>query len=102
MKRRKNHMKRKLTMLMALILGACSAERVPDIKAHAVETFSANGFKIIGYQGYQWGLLDNYGGRVWYTLEKDGIVYEACLTKWGDEYHIYSLKALNAVSTSKK
>jgi hypothetical protein len=71
--------------------------RVPDIKHNAERVFNANGFDVVGYQGYQLGIFATPGGCVWYTLKKGDITYEACLSRWGDEYHIYSLKALDAI-----
>jgi hypothetical protein len=71
--------------------------RVPDIKQHAAQVLSANGFEVIGYQGYTYGLSSEFGGCVWYTMKKGNVTYEGCVTKWGNEYHIYSLKALDAI-----
>ena len=71
--------------------------RVEEIKLNADHVFKDNGFQIIGYQGYQYGLWQTPGGCVWYTLSKTNITYEACLSRWGNEYHIYNLKAIDAI-----
>jgi len=89
-------------LLSVLTLAGCSAGNLDSVKDNAEETFNDNGFTITGYQGYEWGLwgFNDYGGaRVWYTLEKkeNGIVYEASLWRWGDEYHLYALKAKDAI-----
>jgi hypothetical protein len=87
-------------MLLAMLLAGCSAHKVGDIKAHASEAWHQAGFEIIGYEGYQYGTLGEFGGCVWYTVRRvpdNGITYEGCLAKWGDEYHVYSLTALDAI-----
>ena len=71
--------------------------RVPEIKLNAERVFKENGFAVVGYQGYNLGLFSTPGGCVWYTLKKADITYAACLSRWGDEYHIYSLKAIDAI-----
>jgi hypothetical protein len=96
---------KKILFVTLLLIGAiiglgfvsCSARYVPDIKEHAPIVLSKNGFTIIGYQGYQWGAFGQYGGCVWYTLQRDKTIYQGCVSKWGKEYHIYNLSALNAV-----
>lgn len=80
-----------------------STHNVEYVKEHAAATFDQSGFEIIGYQGYQMGGIigKTYGGaNVWYNLKRkpdNGIVYEAALQRWGDEIHIYNLKALDAI-----
>jgi len=71
--------------------------RVPEIKLNAERIFKDNGFQVVGYQGYSYGLISTPGGCVWYTLKKGEITYKACLSRWGDEYHIYNLKAIDAI-----
>jgi len=75
-----------------------------DVKANAANVFRTNGFKVIGYEGYNWGArIGSYGGAaVYYLLEKDNIIYEAALQKWGAEYHIYNIVALNAIGPYNK
>lgn len=75
-------------------LGGCS-RNVDDIKANAAEVLESNGFEIAGYQHYS--LCPIVGGNVWYTLKKGGITYQAYIYKWFDEYHIYNLKAIDAI-----
>lgn len=89
---------------LALLVGLGSAplllwgdRRVPEIKLNAERVFKENGFSVVGYQGYNLALFSTPGGCVWYTLKKANITYEACLSRWGDEYHIYSLKAIDAI-----
>lgn len=91
-----------LLFVLCFCFLACYAKNVDVIKQNAKQVLEANGFEIIGYQGYQWGCAGTYGGCVWYTLKRGNITYEACISKWGDEYHIYNLKALDAIPGGSK
>ena len=71
--------------------------RVADIKQAAPQVWGANGFQVVGYQGYELTLFARPGGCVWYTVSKKDTLYQGCISRWGDEYHIYSLRALNAL-----
>jgi hypothetical protein len=97
----------KFTTLIAALaiatLAGCSAHQVPDIKQHANEMFEKAGFKVVGYEGFQYGsiLSPGFGGRVWYILERNKVTYEAYIAKWGDEYHIYGLQAKDAIAPNQ-
>jgi hypothetical protein len=93
-------MKKIAILTIALTLTACSASRVDDIKQHAEEIWNKNGFKVIGYEGYQYGSFDTFGGKVWYIVQKDNTLFHGALTKWGDEYHTYNLSAINAIKAN--
>ena len=85
-----------------LFISGCTKFNLDQVKESAGYTFQKNGFDIVGYQGYQFGLsyYPGYGGAmVWYTIKKksNGITYEAALQKWGGEYHIYNLSAIDAI-----
>lgn len=89
-------MKRMMAIIVCVCTG-CSAQYVDNIKLAAPETLEQAGFEIIGYLGYKWTRL---GGCVWYTMKRKpdtGIMYQGCVSKWGDEYHIYNLSALDAI-----
>lgn len=99
-------MKKFVLVFSLALLAGCSSGNLEDIKAHAPEVFQQAGFNIIGYEGYQrelWdpGIMFGFGGaHVWYTLNKipsNGITYHAYIQKWGNENHIYSLKAIDAI-----
>jgi len=90
------------TVIAVLALSACSASNVPDIKNHAKETIEQAGFKIVGYEGFKYGSFDQWGGCVWYVMERNSVTYDGCISKWGDEYHIYSLYAKDAIAATKK
>lgn len=71
---------------------------VEATKAAAPQVWAAAGYKIVGYEGYQYAPI--HGSSVWYLVrrvEDNGITYHGALSKWGDEYHIYNLSALDAL-----
>lgn len=70
--------------------------RVADIKLASQGVWQKNGYEVIGYEGYQLTLLDRPGGCVWYIVRRADTDYHGCISRWGDEYHIYNLRALNA------
>lgn len=79
----------------ALLWSGCARNK-SWVMEKAPDAAKQNGFEIIGYQGYTWNAL--HGGFFWYTLRHpSGITYEAAFAKWGDEVHIYNLKALDAI-----
>lgn len=87
-------------LLLAVALSGCSAQYVDRIKTAAPKTFEQAGFEIIGYEGYEWTGFGRWGGCVWYTLKKQpdtGTTYHGCVSKWGNEYHIYNLRAIDAI-----
>lgn len=97
---------KKIAMICALALSltACSYGNKEDVKANAEETWKANGFQVVGYLGYEIGPVipfTNYGGAyVWYTLHKipdNGITYTGALQQWGDEVHVYNIRAKDAI-----
>ena len=89
-------MKKTFIMLcLVLFLSIGCSRNVDEVKLHASDIFKSNGFEIVGYQGYQ--LSPIFGGRVWYTLKKGDISYQAALIQWFDEYHIYDLAAIDAI-----
>jgi len=93
---------KKLLIACALLTG-CSYANLDDVKAHAPAVWKQAGFTIIGYEGFQWGWLGvgPYGGaNVWYTLKREeapGVIYGGYLYRWGDEYHIYAVRAYDAI-----
>ncbi len=96
----------KYLLMSLLVLSGCSYGNLEETKANAEKVFNKNGFIIDGYLGYQLGKLgfNEYGGAyVWYTLTKqDGsIKYKAALQRWGNEYHIYNLSAIDAVGPNQ-
>lgn len=95
-------MKKIKVALLVLMLSGCSSSNVDLIKLNAKPTIEQAGFNIIGYEGYEWTGFGRWGGCVWYTMKKNpdnGTTYHGCVSKWSDEYHIYSLSAIDAIRT---
>jgi len=90
-------------LLLSSIVG-CTNSNLDDVKAHAPEVLAQAGYTIKGYEGYQYGnwIGGSYGGAmVWYTAtRKDNptVIYAGAIQRWGDEYHIYSLRAVDALT----
>jgi hypothetical protein len=72
---------------------------VPEIRDNAPATFRQAGFQIIGYRGYMTTPFS--GGNAWFTLRRIGgdttITYTASVEKWYSQYHIYDLRAIDAI-----
>lgn len=101
-------MKRFIVIALFLILSGCSAGNVDSVKSHATETWKQNGFEIVGYEGYEFSFIvpfTSYGGAcVWYRIKPitdNGISYDGCLRRWGNEYHVYNLAAIDAIKPKK-
>lgn len=95
-------------LLIGVLLSGCW-QNIDNVKQHATDVWKSNGFTVVGYQGYNAGTaipLSPYGGAfVWYTLKKspdNGLTYEGAIQRWGNEYHIYSLKAKDAIQPGDK
>jgi len=84
-----------------LYFGGCNYKNVDTIKANAEATWEASGFRVVGYEGYQIGsAFTTPGGKVWYVVERQNdssVRYHGLLSKWGDEFHIYNLQAIDAI-----
>lgn len=91
-------------LLSMALLSGCSKCHVEDIKEHARATWEQAGFEVIGYEGYEYGRIGGtWGGHVWYTVRRrpdNGIIYHGFISKWGSEYHIYNLSAIDAIKPS--
>ena len=97
-------MKKLILLILLFFIAGCGSGNLENVKQNAPEVWKSNGFKILGYQGFQWYEYlpgTSYGGAlVWYTLHKipdNGLIYEGALLRWGEEYHIYALKAKDAI-----
>lgn len=87
-----------------------SPRNLEYVKQHAETRWSEMGFNVVGYDGFQWGdcYFKDYGGaKVWYVLKKKrnwrnrksdaDITYGGYLQRWGDEIHMYNLRAYDAI-----
>jgi len=97
-------LKRLVLVLMLFVLSGCGYGNLDYVKEHATEKWKKQGFEVVDYEGYQWGNVipfTTYGGaNVWYRLKKtpnNGVTYSGCLQRWGDEIHVYNLKAIDAI-----
>ena len=94
---------KKILLIIAIFccLTGCSGRNVDFVKSHATEVWEQNGFKVVGYEGYQRSFIFDgvEGGYVWYIVERDGVTYHGAIGKWENEFHIYSLTAMNAISS---
>ena len=85
---------------LIILLYGCSAGNKDYVKERAEGIWKQQGFTVVGYEGYQWGFwgFNSYGGaHVWYRINKipyNGITYEGTLQRWGNEIHVYNLKAV--------
>ena len=93
-----------LILSVLTFLSSCSYRNLDDVKNNARETWESAGFEIVGYQGYEMGPVipwTTYGGAfVWHSLKRipdNGITYQGAIYRWGKEYHIYNLTAIDAI-----
>lgn len=66
--------------------------RVDEIKKEARQAIDARGWKIMRYEGYQWGSWMHHGGKVWYHVadkENPQIQYRVYITKWSGELQFW-------------
>ena len=98
-------MKKYLILVAVLALTGCSSSNLDETKKNAKKAWGDMGFNVIGYEGYQYGFgivgVKFGGAKVWYTLEKKGntnTVYSGYLQRWGNEYHMYNIRSINAIS----
>lgn len=92
-----------LMAIFVFALTGCGSSNVADVKAKAPEVWKQAGFEIVGYEGYtNEHCFFSYGcGHVWHTVRRipdNGIIYHGYIEKWGSEYHLYSIKAIDAIS----
>lgn len=96
-------MKRIISLTIIATLTGCSSANLDDVKAKACDTWKQAGYTCVGYEGYQWGFgVGNYGGaHVWHSLKRDAnptVIYSGYVQKWGNEYHLYNVTAVDAIT----
>lgn len=91
-----------LTLIALLLIG--SPSNVSWLKERAADKWRAQGFEVVDYEGFKWGLGGYgtpYGGaEVWHRLRKvpdNGITYSGHLKRWGNEVHVYGPIAADAI-----
>lgn len=100
-----------ITTLIAVVvigIGGCSAWFTVGSSSNrewlvqkAPDKWEAQGYKVIDYEGYQWGFGGYgtaYGGaKVWHRLERNGRLYSGWVMRWGEEVHVYGPTAVSIV-----
>lgn len=89
-----------LALVVALGLGirGCYSYGIRNVvhtRQVAPAFLEKHGFKVIAYQGFNAAFFT--GGYAWFTLEKNGITYEASVGDWYGELQLYNLKAIDAI-----
>lgn len=96
----------KIIVLVAVILqciGCYCSANLEEVKKVAPEKWRQQGFEIIDYEGFEYGLWfgGSYGGAyVWHRLKKipdNGITYSGHIQMWGGEPQVYGPKAHDAI-----
>jgi len=100
---KENNMKCLGALILIFTIG-CSAGNLDYVKNRAEQTWRDRGYQVVGYNGYLWrvgGVGTSYGGAfVCYELKSipdNGLHYEGCLQRWGNELHVYAVKARDAI-----
>lgn len=94
---------KRLTVILVLALSGCGYANLDDVKQVACKRWAEIGYQCVGYEGFQWGwwLGGSYGGaHVWHSLTRNqapGIIYTGSIQRWGDEYHMYGPRAVDAI-----
>lgn len=86
-----------IVLITVLCLGTCSAGNVDFVKERAEATWKANGYEVIGYEGFAYGNAwpagtSRGGAKVWYSLKRipdNGVRYSGYLQRWENEVHVY-------------
>lgn len=89
--------------LIALIVGAnyfvpLTQDDAAFVKPRAEKFYSERGFRIVGEQGYN---MLPIGRCYWYTLERNELLYQSCLLRWGSELHEYNLRGVGVPALEK-
>lgn len=94
-----------LAISLALIVGLpvviFGSMKVKEIEKDAPAFLRSHGLYVIGREGFQYGLLTQPGGCVWYTMrrkEEEQTIYHGCVSKWHDgTYELWNFNAVNAI-----
>ena len=93
-----------LITVVLFVMGGCSYSNLDYVKERADQRWESMGFEVVGYDGFQWGVTyihPSYGGaKVWHVLKRipdNGIIYGGFLQRWGNEIHMYNVKAIDAI-----
>ena len=82
-----------LVILIVVFLGYSiigTSSRVGEIKKAAPASMAERNWKILRYEGWEYGSWCYHGGKVWYhvaNLDDPTIQYRVFITLWGGELH---------------
>lgn len=76
--------------------------KVDAIKSKAPSEIEKRGWKILRYEGFQYGSWSRHGGKVWYHVAdtlNPSIQYRVFITMWNDElqYHYGAPEVLQRI-----
>jgi len=105
---------KKLTIILSVILlcgfsfYGCigTSHNVEEIKKRAPDEFAARNWKILRYEGFQYGSFSSNGGKVWYhvsNVDNPNIQYRVIVTLWNGElqYYYNAPEILNRIEIKK-
>lgn len=72
------------------MIGTCG--NVDKIKEMVPQAFEERNWKIMRYEGFEYGSWNTNGGKVWYhvcNIDNPSIQYRVFVTMWGDELQFY-------------
>ena len=87
-----------LPLVILLVIGTISytvigtSENVETIKVLAPKEMSKRGWKIMRYEGFQYGSWATHGGTVWYhvcNIDNPNIQYRVHISLWNGELQYY-------------
>jgi hypothetical protein len=79
-------------VILPLCIYTCvgTSSRVEQIKSMAPKVIAERNWKIIRYEGWQYGSWEHHGGKVWYQVcesNDSNIQYRTFATLWNGELH---------------
>lgn len=79
-----------VTIVVSLLLYSCigTGTRVDEIKRRTPIEIPTRNWKILRYEGYQYGSWNYHGGKVWYhvaNVDDPSVQYRVFITLWGGE-----------------
>ena len=81
------------------IMNTLGLRHLEDIQENAPAFLKANGFDVICTQGFQTYTFKG-SAFVWWTMKREGLIYQCAVMKRRGEYQLYNLKVMNAVNIS--
>ena len=96
-----------LIVLTALLIYSLigTSGRIDEIKEKAPSEIAKRNWKILRYEGFEFGSWGNHGGKVWYHVantDNPQIQYRVYITIWNNElqYHYNGPETLQRVEVN--